>query len=50
MRGSISWLLLLLIWVSAVPVSSAERKVIAPEGVVTGFPFSPGILSGDFLY
>jgi 2-iminobutanoate/2-iminopropanoate deaminase len=30
--------------------ASAEKKIIAPEGTDLGLPFSPGVLSGDFLY
>jgi 2-iminobutanoate/2-iminopropanoate deaminase len=27
-----------------------DKKIIAPEGSEVGLPFSPGVLSGDFLY
>src|SRR3990172_13008432 len=27
-----------------------DKKIIAPEGSDVGLPFSPGVLSGDFLY
>ena len=30
--------------------ASAEKKVITLEGTDLGLPFSPGVLSGDFLY
>jgi enamine deaminase RidA (YjgF/YER057c/UK114 family) len=30
--------------------AAAEKKIIAPEGSDLGLPFSPGVLSGDFLY
>ncbi|HSF15114.1 MAG TPA: RidA family protein [Vicinamibacteria bacterium] len=39
------WLLAL-----AAASSAAEKKIIAPEGMEVGLPFSPAVLSGDFLY
>jgi reactive intermediate/imine deaminase len=30
--------------------AAADKKIIAPEGSDVGLPFSPGVLSGDFLY
>ena len=30
--------------------TSAQRQVVAPPGSDLGLPFSPGILSGDFLF
>jgi 2-iminobutanoate/2-iminopropanoate deaminase len=30
--------------------ADAEKKIIAPPGTAAGLPFSPGVLSGDFLY
>ncbi len=30
--------------------AAAERRVVAPEGAGLGLPFSPGILSDDFLF
>jgi 2-iminobutanoate/2-iminopropanoate deaminase len=33
-----------------VGVADAEKKIIAPPGTDVGLPFSPGVLSGDFLY
>lgn len=42
-------LLLLALLSLSLPVS-AEKKIIAPEGTDLGLPFSPGVLSGDFLY
>jgi reactive intermediate/imine deaminase len=50
MRGSTVLLIPLLVIGLAFCSHGAERKVIAPEGSQTGLPFSPGILSGDFLY
>lgn len=31
-------------------IAAAEKKIIAPPGTDVGLPFSPGVLSGDFLY
>jgi 2-iminobutanoate/2-iminopropanoate deaminase len=50
MRGSTVLLIPLLVIGLAFCSHGAERKVIAPEGSQTGLLFSPGILSGDFLY
>lgn len=36
--------------VGSVRTTAAERKVVAPAGTDLGLPFSPAILSGDFLY
>ncbi len=40
---------LVLILASA-PAATAEQRVIAPPGTDLGLPFSPGILSEDFLF
>jgi 2-iminobutanoate/2-iminopropanoate deaminase len=51
MRGFAYYLSpLLLVVVLAFPVTAAEQKVISPPGMDTGLPFSPAILSGDFLF
>jgi 2-iminobutanoate/2-iminopropanoate deaminase len=39
-----------LLLVSTAAATAAEKKIIAPEGSDVGLPFSPGVLSGDFLY
>ncbi len=35
---------------AAATVKASDKKIIAPEGSDLGIPFSPGVLSGDFLY
>ena len=42
--------LMLLVSMAAASAETAEKKIIAPEGSDVGLPFSPGVLSGDFLY
>ncbi len=34
----------------AAAAAAADKKIITPEGSELGLPFSPGVLSGDFLY
>ncbi|MGH9336204.1 MAG: RidA family protein, partial [Vicinamibacteria bacterium] len=34
----------------SVSPARAQKKIVAPEGMDLGLPFSPGVLSGDFLH
>jgi reactive intermediate/imine deaminase len=43
-------IVVLLLLTIAATTGAAEKKIIAPEGSDLGLPFSPGVLSGDFLY
>lgn len=40
----------LLAFSLVISANAADRKVIAPPGMQMDLPFSPGVLSGDFLY
>lgn len=42
--------LLLVLGLGAAAAGGAEHRVIAPPGASVGLPFSPGILTDDFLY
>jgi len=48
--GSISSLALIVTLTLAIPIVGAEKKIISPAGMELDFPFSPGVLAGDFLY
>jgi 2-iminobutanoate/2-iminopropanoate deaminase len=41
---------LVIVALVASPMLAADKKIIAPEGMDVGLPFSPAVLSGDFLY
>ncbi len=49
-RRSVPALLFVLSAALGAGEAAAEKKVIAPPGTDVGLPFSPGVLSGDFLY
>jgi 2-iminobutanoate/2-iminopropanoate deaminase len=44
------FLSLVLAALAASPAGALDKKIIAPEGMDVGLPFSPAVLSGDFLY
>ena len=44
---TLGWMLLLLL---VAHTSFAQKKIVAPAGTALDLPFSPGVLSGDFLY
>ena len=44
------FLSLVLAALAASPAGALDKKIIAPAGMDVGLPFSPAVLSGDFLY
>jgi 2-iminobutanoate/2-iminopropanoate deaminase len=44
------FLSLVLAALAVSPAGALDKKIIAPEGMDVGLPFSPAVLSGDFLY
>ena len=41
---------LTMLWLAAALVCAAERKSVFPPGIKPAGPYSPGVISGDYLY
>ena len=51
MRMKICWLAMTaIVGMTAVPGVAAERKSVFPPGIKPAGPYSPGMISGDYLY